>query len=138
MTRSKLVVFTASAAIAGFGGALYGAAQGTVTAASFTFLLSLTLLLTAVIVGIRTTTGALFGGIGIALGPWLGKEITRPHDVFQLLVGLAAIGIAQNPEGAFGGNTPLALWRNRRTTDTTTTTQDHPEATSESLTHAAG
>jgi branched-chain amino acid transport system permease protein len=138
MTRSKLVVFTVSAAIAGFGGALYGGAQGTVTAASFTFLLSLTLLLTAVIVGIRTTTGALFGGIGIALGPWLGKEITKPHDVFQLLVGMAAIGIAQNPEGAFGGNTPLALWRNRRaSTDAASTPQGSPETASESLSHAA-
>jgi branched-chain amino acid transport system permease protein len=114
MNRSKLVVFTVSAAMAGLGGALYGGAQGLVTPSNFAFLLSLTLLLIAVIFGIRTTTGAFVGGIVLALGPYLDKEVAKPRDVFELLVGLAAIGIAQNPEGLFGGHTPLQLWRSRR------------------------
>jgi branched-chain amino acid transport system permease protein len=114
MTRSKLVVFTLSAAMAGLGGALYGGAQGLVTPNYFAFLLSLTLLLIAVIFGIRTTAGAFVGGIVLALGPYFDKEVAKPRDVFELAVGVAAIGIALNPEGVFGGITPLQLWRNRR------------------------
>jgi branched-chain amino acid transport system permease protein len=114
MTRSKLAVFTLSAAIAGFGGVFYGGAQGIVTPNDFQFLLSLTLLLTIVVFGVRTTAGAFVGGIAIALGPYLQQHVTRPRNLFELLVGLAAIGISQNPEGTFGGNTPLQLWRDRR------------------------
>jgi branched-chain amino acid transport system permease protein len=138
MTRSKLVVFTVSAAIAGFGGAIYGGAQGTVTPNDFQFLLSLTLLLTAVIFGIRTTTGAFVGGIAIALGPYLQQHVTRPREFFQLLIGLAAIGISQNPEGAFGGNTPLQQWRARREgTGTAYLPESSPEGASEGLSHVA-
>jgi branched-chain amino acid transport system permease protein len=115
MTRVKLVTFTASAALAGLGGALYAGAQGAVAPADFTFLISLTMLLLAVIWGIRTTVGMLFAGVSYALGPILQQHLNQPRDVVLLLVGLAAIGISRNPEGAFGGDTPLAKWRARRT-----------------------
>jgi branched-chain amino acid transport system permease protein len=111
MTRSKLAVFTLSAAIAGLGGALYGGVQTQVGPDDFQFILSLTLLLIAVAWGIRTTAGMLFGGILFALGPLLEQHLTHPRDVFELLVGLAAIGVSQNPEGTFGGNTLLQKWR---------------------------
>jgi branched-chain amino acid transport system permease protein len=114
MTRSKLAVFTVSAAIAGLGGALYGGVQSQVGPNDFQFLLSLTLLLIAVAWGIRTTAGMLFGGILFALGPLLEQHLTHPRDAFELLVGLAAIGVSQNPEGTFGGNTLLQRWRDSR------------------------
>ena len=114
MTRSKLAVFTISAAIAGLGGALYGGVQTQVGPNDFQFLLSLTLLLIAVVWGIRTTAGVLFGGIVFALGPLLEQHLTHPRNAFELLIGLAAIGISQNPEGTFGGNTLLQRWRDRR------------------------
>jgi branched-chain amino acid transport system permease protein len=114
MTRSKLVVFALSAGIAGLGGALYAGAEGIANPTDFAFLLSLSLLLTLVIFGVRTTTGAFFAGTAIALGPLLQQHLTSLRDVFQLFVGLAAIAIAQNPEGSFGGNTPLQMWRDRR------------------------
>ena len=115
MTRTKLAVFTLSAAVAGLGGALYGGAQGAVAPNDFTFLVSLTLLLLAVAWGIRTTGGMLVAGVLFALGPVLQQHLTQPRDVVLLLVGLAAIGVAQNPEGTFGGNTALQKWRDRRT-----------------------
>lgn len=111
MTRSKLFVFILSAAIAGLGGALYGGVQTQVGPNDFQFILSLTLLLIAVAWGIRTTAGMLFGGVLFALGPLLEQHLTHPRDFFELLVGLAAIGVSQNPEGTFGGNTLLQKWR---------------------------
>jgi branched-chain amino acid transport system permease protein len=146
MTRSKLVVFTVSAAMAGLGGALYGGAQGTVTQNNFPFVLSLTLLLLAVAWGVRTTAGMLFGGVAFALGPVLERHLTHPRDVFTLLVGLAAIGVSRNPEGTFGGITVLRLLRDRRAAGLTpgaaageraSSTQGDLPAT-ERLTHAAG
>src|SRR5438270_2104297 len=114
MTRTKLAVFTTSAAIAGLGGALYGGAQTQVGPNDFQFIFSLTLLLLAVVWGIRTTGGMLLGGVAYALSPLLQKHLTTPREAFGLLVGLAAVGVSQNPEGTFGGNTPLQMWRDRR------------------------
>jgi branched-chain amino acid transport system permease protein len=117
MTRSKLIVFALSAALAGLGGALYGGAQGVVSGGGngdFTFITSLTLLLLAVVWGIRTVGGMLLGGISLALGPLIQQYVSSLRDIVGILVGLAAIGIARNPEGTFGGNTPLQLIRDRR------------------------
>jgi branched-chain amino acid transport system permease protein len=111
MTRSKLAVFVVSAGIAGLGGALYGGAQTQVGPNDFQFILSLTLLLLAVVWGIRTTGGMLFAGITLALQPLFAQHLTHPRAAFEMLVGLAAIGVSQNPEGTFGGNTPLQRWR---------------------------
>jgi branched-chain amino acid transport system permease protein len=112
---SKLMLFAVAAGLAGLGGALYGGSQGIVGPNDFAFLTSLTVLLMAVVWGIRTIGGMLIGGLLIALGPELQMHFTHPADLLQLLVGLAAIGISQNPEGTFGGNTPLQKWRDRRT-----------------------
>ncbi len=113
MTRSKLAVFTLSAAIAGLGGALYGGAQAAVSPNDFPFILSLTLLLLAVAWGIRTTSGMLVGGVVFSLGSLLDAHLTHPRDAFALLVGAAAIGVSQNPEGAFGGGPLMQIWRDR-------------------------
>ena len=114
MTLSKLGVFTVSAGIAGLGGALYGGAAVQVGPNDFQYLLSLTLLLLAVSWGVRTTGGMLIGGLLFGFSTLIQQHWTHPRDVFELLVGLAAIGVSQNPEGTFGGNTPLQRWRDRR------------------------
>jgi branched-chain amino acid transport system permease protein len=114
MTWVKLATFTAAAALAGLGGALYGGAQGAVAPGDFTFLISLTMLLLAVIWGVRTTVGILFAGVTYAFGPLLQQHLTQPRDIVLLLVGVAAIGISRNPEGTFGGETPLSKWRARQ------------------------
>ena len=137
MTMSKLAVFTVSAGIAGLGGALYAGAQGAVSPNDFQFLLSLTLLLLAVAWGIRTTAGMFAAGIVLALQPLLSQHLTHPRDAFSLLVGLAAIAVSQNPEGTFGGNTPLQMWRDRRRTGPLPRPAE-PVLGDERLTHAAG
>ncbi|HWE54323.1 MAG TPA: ABC transporter permease [Acidimicrobiales bacterium] len=138
MTRAKLAVFTLSAGIAGLGGALYGGAETQVQNSEFGSLFSLTLLLLAVVWGIRTTGGMIFGGVSFALGPLLEKHLTHPRDAFELLVGAAAIGISQNPEGTFGGESPLKDWfgplRHRPAIEPAVV----PETVEGRLTHAAG
>jgi branched-chain amino acid transport system permease protein len=139
MTRSKLAVFALSAGIAGLGGALYGGATTLVGPNDFQFILSLTILLLGVVWGIRTTAGMLVAGVVFALGPLLEQHLTHPRDAFSLFVGLAAIGVSQNPEGTFGGNTPLQRWRDRRESLNKAGDQvDTGLAADERLSHAAG
>ena len=60
--RTKVFVFTLSAAMAGLGGVFYAGQQGGIGANDVQFFGSLTLLLFVAIWGIRTLTGALLGG----------------------------------------------------------------------------
>jgi branched-chain amino acid transport system permease protein len=120
LTRMKLAVFTLSAGLAGLGGALLAASaeSGLVSASDYQTTESLILLLLAVVAGIRTVSGMAFAGILLALGPTLQTASWMPHalqaDIVPLLVGLSAIGIAYNPGGTFGGNTPAQRWRDRK------------------------
>ncbi len=114
LVATKLIVFAVSAGLAGFAGALYGGQQSLVGAADFQLLLSLTLLLLAVVWGIRTTTGMLFAGLLFAIFPVLQSHVPALRDLLYLGTGLAAIGIGRNPNGAFGGNTPLQQRRDKK------------------------
>jgi branched-chain amino acid transport system permease protein len=114
LVTTKLVVFAASAGLAGLAGAFYGGQQGLVGAADFELLLSLTLVLLAVVWGVRTTTGMLFAGLLFAIFPVLQSHVPALRDLVYLGTGLAAIGIGRNPNGAFGGNTPLQQRRDRK------------------------
>jgi branched-chain amino acid transport system permease protein len=114
LVATKLVVFAVSAGLAGLAGAFYGGQQGLVGAADFQLLLSLTLVLLAVVWGVRTVTGMLFAGLLFAIFPVLQSHVPALRDLVYLGTGLAAIGIGRNPNGAFGGNTPLQQRRNRK------------------------
>ena len=116
LTRTRLAVFAASASIAGLAGALYGGQQKIVSASDFQLLLSLTILLLAVVWGIRTVSGMLFAGLVAAIAPQIQAHVPALRDLLYLAVGLAAIGIGRNPNGVFGGNTPLQRRRDRRAT----------------------
>jgi branched-chain amino acid transport system permease protein len=104
---TKLVVFAASAGLAGLSGALFGGLRGTVSPNDFAALGSLLLLLALRIGGVNTVTGALFGALTVALFPTL-QDWANAHLPFQvpalafLLTGLAAISIGRDPDG-FGG-----------------------------------
>ena len=101
LARTKLAVFTLSAAIAGLGGALYGAQLNSISSTTFAFLQSLPIVLLAVIGGIGAVGGALFGAGAYALTflilPQLVPSIA---SYFALAPALAGISLGKNPNGA--------------------------------------
>jgi branched-chain amino acid transport system permease protein len=99
---TKLVVFAASAGLAGLSGALFGGLRGTVSPNDFAALGSLLLLLALRIGGVNTVTGALFGAMTVALFPTLQDHVPQVPQLAYLLTGLAAISIGRDPDG-FGG-----------------------------------
>ncbi|MFI5040827.1 MAG: ABC transporter permease [Acidimicrobiales bacterium] len=98
ITLTKLAVFTISAAIAGFGGALYGGALRVADAGQFDFFTGLPILLVMVVSGISLVGGAL--SCGILLGaPFLGNFFPGEPQLTLVLSGTAGIGMARNPNG---------------------------------------
>ena len=107
LTATKLTVFALSAGLAGLAGALYGQQQGLVGEPDFQLLLSLTLLLLAVVWGIRTMTGVLVAGLIFAFFPVIQSHVSWLRD-------LTYLGIGRNPNGVFGGNTLMQKRRDKR------------------------
>jgi branched-chain amino acid transport system permease protein len=103
LRATKLAVFALSAGMAGLGGAVLGGQQGAIGSNDFGLILSLTLLLLAVIWGIKTVTGVLLAGLFLELGPLLQDSVGSAGDVVPLLVGLGAIGIGSQQNGVVGG-----------------------------------
>jgi branched-chain amino acid transport system permease protein len=98
LTRTKLAVFTISAAMAGVGGALYGGALRVADAQVFSFFSGLPILLIMVVAGIATVGGAM--ACGIILGtPILANLFPGLPQLQLVLSGLAGIGMAKNPNG---------------------------------------
>jgi branched-chain amino acid transport system permease protein len=101
LTRTKLEVFTLSAAIAGLGGALLGAQTNSVSPDSFRFLQGLPIVLLAVIGGISAVGGALFGGLTFAFAFFIIPDIAPSlTDLFALGPAFAGISLGRNPNGA--------------------------------------
>jgi branched-chain amino acid transport system permease protein len=98
-TLVKLAVFTLSAAMAGFGGALYGGTLGAVGPQSFAFVQSLPLLLVAVVGGIGSAAGALAAGVLIGGLPMLVEAAPWFENVNRVLPGTLGITLGRNPNG---------------------------------------
>ena len=115
VNRTKLVIFTLSAAMAGLSGALLGGLRGTVGADEFAALGSALLLLVLRIGGINTVTGALFGALVVSLFPVLQDSVPGLSNLSYLLTGLAALSVGRDPNG-IGGRLSEAgeKWRHRR------------------------
>ena len=104
LTRTKLEVFSLSAAIAGLGGALLAGWRGKVGPEQFALLTGalpgLPVLLLAVVGGITAVSGALFGGLALCVLPLIGDAVPSIRNVMILLPGLVGISLARNPDGA--------------------------------------
>jgi ABC-type branched-subunit amino acid transport system ATPase component/branched-subunit amino acid ABC-type transport system permease component len=117
--RTKLMVFAASAGIAGLGGVMLSTANRSIINASFPATIGLLWLAQVVLFGVRRPGTAVAAGIASAIFPellraglnwpswmptWLDWNGTRSVEVAGMLFGLGAVGVAQNPDGF------LALW----------------------------
>jgi branched-chain amino acid transport system permease protein len=100
---TKLGIFALSAGLAGLGGALMGGQEGVVGYTDFPLLLSLTLLLMAVVWGVRTISGVLLAALFFELIPHLNGQLGPVgNSVLSLLVGLGAVGLGKNQNGIVG------------------------------------
>jgi branched-chain amino acid transport system permease protein len=107
LTATKLQVFALSAGIAGLGGALLAMWKSASVGVSDFALLrgslpGLPLVLVAVIAGITTAFGAMFGGFAFVMMPLIGGWYPAVRNLMNLLPGLAGIGLGQNPDGVVG------------------------------------
>jgi branched-chain amino acid transport system permease protein len=102
LATSKLSVFAVSAGIAGLGGAMLGGQQHAIGNNDFGLVLGLTLLLMAVIWGVRTISGVLLAGVLLEAGPLLQDALGNRAGVISLLVGLGAVGLGKQQNGVVG------------------------------------
>ncbi len=101
--RTKVLVFSLSAAMAGLGGVFYAGQQGGIGATDVQFIGSLTLLLFVAIWGIRTISGALLGGLTAAALPVLQTHLpTSLADLTGLAAGIGIVLLARSPDGVLG------------------------------------
>ena len=108
VTATKLVVFTTSAALAGFGGALFGGLRGSVSSNDFVLLNSLVLLLLATLGGLYTVTGVGLAAMAYALFPVLQDALPGLGQVAYLLTGMGALALGRNRYGLGGQLADLA------------------------------
>ncbi len=90
LTTTKLTVFVLSAAMAGVGGALFGAASGVATPTNFVMFESLLILAVVAIGGASVCSGALAGGLALGFLP------ANAQDVF---IGAGTIILAFYADG---------------------------------------
>jgi len=100
--RTKLVVFSVSAFMAGIAGALYGGLGTTAGSIQFEPINNIVLLLFAVVGGVTTVTGALFGGSLFALLPYIGSKYPKYQAVPFAVIALGAIALGRQPNGLAG------------------------------------
>jgi ABC-type branched-subunit amino acid transport system ATPase component/branched-subunit amino acid ABC-type transport system permease component len=112
--RVKLIVFAASAGIAGLGGVMLAAANRSATNLSYPATVGLLWLAQVVLFGVRRPGTAVAAGISAAIFPellrsgfhwpsfvptWLSWDGTRSAEIAAILFGLGAVAVAQNPDG---------------------------------------
>lgn len=95
----RVGVFALSAAIAGLAGGLFAQLRETVAASDFQLFNNLPLLLFAVIAGVTSVSGALLGGVLLMMLPVLQSGFPAFAGVAVVLLGVAAAGLARDPNG---------------------------------------
>lgn len=110
IARTKVIVFICASALAGLAGAIYGF-RGLVAPSVYSTDLSLTLLTAAVIGGLRSIGGAIFGTFVIVFLPDLLEKLTKnlaiPESIGSylpaLVIGLLLLlTVILNPRGSAG------------------------------------
>ena len=95
VARARILAFVVSATCAGMAGALLAIITGLVAPGAFTITLSIALLTAAVIGGLGTLPGAVWGSLVIVLVPTYATDVATSH-------GLSAAVAANIPVAAYG------------------------------------
>ncbi|MCX5193435.1 ATP-binding cassette domain-containing protein [Streptomyces sp. NBC_00249] len=111
--RTKLLLFTLSAGLAGFGGVLYASYNTRITATDFTAMTGLVWLAVVVAAGVRRPQYAVVAGLVFAVAPRLMADYVTPSAHLPvILFGLAGLALANDPDG-YCAAVPLR-WARRR------------------------
>ncbi|MFI6288988.1 ATP-binding cassette domain-containing protein [Streptomyces sp. NPDC051018] len=98
--RTKLLLFTLSAGLAGFGGVMYASYNTRITATDFTAMTGLIWLAVVVAAGLRRPQFAVVAGLVFAIMPHLLSEyVTESAHLPVILFGLAGLALANDPDG---------------------------------------
>ncbi|WP_328775614.1 ATP-binding cassette domain-containing protein [Streptomyces goshikiensis] len=98
--RTKLLLFTLSAGLAGFGGVMYASYNTRVTATDFTAMTGLVWLAVVVAAGVRRPQYAVVAGLVFAAAPRLMADyVTASAHLPVILFGLAGLALANDPDG---------------------------------------
>ncbi|MER5933473.1 ATP-binding cassette domain-containing protein [Streptomyces sp. NPDC002054] len=98
--RTKLLLFTLSAGLAGFGGVLYASYNTRITATDFTAMTGLVWLAVVVAAGVRRPQYAVVAGLVFAVMPRLFADyVTESAHLPVILFGLAGLALANDPDG---------------------------------------
>ncbi|MFD9367209.1 ATP-binding cassette domain-containing protein [Streptomyces sp. NPDC060020] len=111
--RTKLLLFTLSAGLAGFGGVLYASYNTRITATDFTALTGLVWLAVVVAAGVRRPQYAVVAGLVFAVAPRvLADYVTASAHLPVILFGLAGLALANDPDG-YCAAVPVRLAKRR-------------------------
>ncbi|MEU4266440.1 ATP-binding cassette domain-containing protein [Streptomyces sp. NPDC026092] len=109
VVRTKLLLFTVSAGLAGFGGVLLASYSTRITATDFTAMTGLVWLAVVVAAGVRRPQFAVVAGLVFAVVPHLmATYVTESAHLPVILFGLAGLALANDPDGY------CAAWPSRR------------------------
>ncbi|MFD9406837.1 ATP-binding cassette domain-containing protein [Streptomyces sp. NPDC059989] len=98
--RTKLLLFTLSAGLAGFGGVMYASYNTRITATDFTAMTGLVWLAVVVAAGVRRPQYAVVAGLVFAVAPRvLADYVTSSAHLPVILFGLAGLALANDPDG---------------------------------------
>ncbi|MEU7577017.1 ATP-binding cassette domain-containing protein [Streptomyces sp. NPDC041068] len=100
VVRTKLLIFTLSAGLAGFGGVMYASFNTRITATDFTAMTGLIWLAVVVAAGVRRPQFAVVAGLVFAIVPHLVTDyVTESVHLPVILFGLAGLALANDPDG---------------------------------------
>ncbi len=108
-----LAVFGISAAMAGVGGGIFGAAVQSTAASRFDFFTGLTLLLVMVVFGLRHPASAVIAGLYLG-SPLFSNLFPGTAQVPMLLIGVAGVTLGHDPRGIVPRLTDLVASIGRR------------------------
>ena len=101
LVRTRLAVFTLSAGIAGFGGAIYATQLDSINPTRFGLVIGLPIFMLTVVGGAGLVGGALFAGASLnGLLPFVATLGATASKLTGVAPGLVGIGLGRNPSGA--------------------------------------